>query len=167
VKQRGALLLLGAVLYGCTDSAAPAAGMFRAQLTGARVGTLSGPANAEQIFTEEFPELQFAIRMHAQRGDTIQALVIRCQGDQPPASGDYALDPSGETCIGSYSRMASTVEGGTIPLETAAASSGILTIGPSQPGQTVGTFTFSGALIVDSDSVGTLEASGTFSADLL
>jgi hypothetical protein len=141
--------------------------MFRAQLSGARVATLSGASNAGPIFSEESPEAQFAIRMFANRGDTIQALVLRCRGDQPPLPGDYPLGPSGDSCAGSYSRIVSTLEGGLIELERAAASSGVVTIGQSQPGQTAGTFRFRGVLIVEADSVGTLEATGTFSADQL
>ena len=167
MKPHGAGLLAWVVLSGCSDSVAPSPGMFRAQLTGARVATLSGPANAGPIFAEEFPELQFTIRMYAPRGDTIQAIVMRCRGDQPPASGDHALDSSGADCIGSYSRIVLTQEGGMILLESAAASSGSLTVRPSQEGQTAGTFTFTGILIVDSDSVGILKVSGEFSAELL
>ena len=36
---RSALFLAGAVLSGCSDPAAPAAGTFRAQLRGVRLGT--------------------------------------------------------------------------------------------------------------------------------
>jgi hypothetical protein len=48
-----------------------------------------------------------------------------------------------------------------------AASSGTLTIGPSDPGQTAGAFAFTGTLVIDADSVGTLQATGSFSADVL
>ena len=166
MKHLGALLLFGAALSGCSDSAAPSPGMFRAQLSGARVATLSGPSNAGPTFAEDFPELQFTIRMFAPLGDTIQALSIRCRGDQPLPSGEYALDPSGATCIGRYSRVLSTVEGGTTLLEIMTASSGRLTIAPSEAGQTVGTFAFSGTLTADADSVGVLDVSGAFSAEL-
>jgi hypothetical protein len=161
------LVLLAIALGGCSDSAAPAAGMFRAQLSGARVATLSGASNAETIFSEESPGPQYAIRMFAERGDTVQALVLRCPGDQPPLPGDYPLDSSGEGCPGAYSRVVSNLEDGTIVLERAAASSGGLTIRESQPGQTAGVFEFRGILVVEADSVGTLQATGTFSADQL
>lgn len=167
MNRRGVPLLLAVALGACSDAAAPAAGMFRAQLSGARVATLSGASNAETIFSEESPEPQYAIRMFAERGDTVQALVLRCRGDQPPLPGQYPLGPSGERCAGTYSRVVSTLEGGTIVLEFAAASSGVLTIRESQSGQTAGTFGFRGILVVEADSVGTLEATGTFSADQL
>ena len=104
--------------------------------------------------------------MFAPRGDTVEVLVIRCAGDQPPSAGEYPLDMSGESCIASYSLVLSTEDGATL-LETMAASSGMLTIGASEPGQTAGSFRFSGTLVGDSASVGTLQAVGVFSADLL
>jgi hypothetical protein len=166
VKRRKALLLLGAVLSGCSDPAEPAAGTFRAQLTGARSSTLSGPSNAEQIFTE-FPGPQFAIRMYALRGDTTEVLVLRCPGDQPPSAGEYPLDLSGENCGASYSRVLTTPDGGAILLESMSATSGTLSIGSPGAGQTAGSFGFSGTLVDDSAPVGTLHAAGAFSADLL
>jgi hypothetical protein len=166
VKQSCALLLAGAVLSACSGSTAPSPGTFRAQLTGARVASWSGPSNAGVASSVEFPDQQFAIRMFAPRGDTIQTLGIRCPGEQPPGSGAHTLNPTGADCVGSYSRIVSTLEGGTFVLEIMAASSGNLTIGPSPEGQTTGTFDFSGPLIVGSDSVGTLEVSGAFSAEL-
>jgi hypothetical protein len=160
-------LLLAVALGGCSDAASPQPGTFRAQLSGARAATLSGPSNAGTAFTEELPELQFAIRMFDERGDTVQALVLRCRGDQPPLPGEYPLNSSGEPCAGTYARGVSTPEGAIIELELAAASSGLLTIGQSQPGQIAGAFRFRGVLVVEADSVGTLEATGTFSADQL
>ena len=161
------LVLLPVALGGCSDSAAPAPGMFRAQLSGARVATLSGASNAEAIFSGESTEPQYAIRMFAERGDTVQALVLRCQGDQPPLPSEYPVDSSGEPCAGTYARVVSNLEDGVIELERAAASSGVVTIRESQPGQTAGAFQFRGILIVEADSVGTLGATGTFSADQL
>jgi len=161
------LFLVGAVLSGCSEAAAPGAGTFRAQLTGARMGSLSGVSNADQIFAEPFPGPQFAIRMYALRGDTTVVLGLSCPGDQPPTAGQYELDELGEHCIATYSRVLSTSEGGAIVLESMAASSGTLTIGPSDPGQTEGSFAFTGTLVIDADSVGTLRATGSFSADLL
>jgi hypothetical protein len=138
--------------------------MFRAQLTGARVAILSGSSNAAPSFTQEFPDLQFAIGMHALRGDTIQTLGIRCQGDQPPAPSVHTLDASGNDCIAGYSRVLSPSQGGAIVLESAAASSGTLTVETSQPGQLIGTFSFRGTMMVDADSVGILQVSGRFNA---
>ena len=166
MKQPRALLLLGVVLSSCSGPTVPAAGTFRAQLTGARSGTLSGPSNADRIFAAPFEELQFAIRMFAPRGDTVEVLVLRCAGDQPPSAGEYSLDLSGESCIATYSLVLSTEDGARL-LEAMTASSGKLTIGASEPGQTAGFFTFSGTLVADSDSVGTLRADGAFSADVL
>jgi hypothetical protein len=105
--------------------------------------------------------------MYALRGDTTVALGLRCPGDQAPSAGEYELDESGEHCVATYARIVSTSEGGEIVLESMAASSGRLTIGPSDPGQTEGSFGFSGTLISGADSVGALHVTGAFSADLL
>ncbi len=161
------LLLFGIALNGCSDSAGPSPGSFRAQLTGARAAILAGSSNAQRSFIVEFPDLQFAIGMYAPRGDTIQTLGIRCQGDQPPPPGVHQVDLSGEQCVAHYSRVLSTAEGGSIVLESAEAISGTLTIERSEPGQTAGSFSFLGTLVVGADSVGALRASGSFNADLL
>jgi hypothetical protein len=168
MNQPAARLLLGAVLLsGCSESAEPSPGMFRAQLEGVRVATLSGSSNAAPIFTEEFPEPRFTIRMFASQGDTVRAIVIGCPGEQSPPSGTYAVDPSGSSCVGSYSRSISTPEVGAIVLERMTASSGSVRISESGAGQTSGTFDFSGILVVGSDSLGTLDISGLFSALVL
>ena len=164
--RRRALFLVGAVLSGCSEPAAPAAGTFRAQLGGARLGTLSGVSNADHIFAEPFPGPQFAIRMYAVRGDTTVVLGLRCPGDQPPSAGKYQLDASGEHCVATYARILSMAEGGDAILESMS-TSGTLTIDPSDPGQTEGSFGFSGTLVSGADSVGSLHATGAFSADLL
>ena len=164
---RSALFLAGAVLSGCSDPAAPAAGTFRAQLRGVRLGTLSGFSNADRIFAEPFPGPQFAIRMYAVRGDTTIVLGLSCPGDQAPSAGKYQLDESGEHCVATYARIRSSAESGDAVLERMSASSGTLTIGPSDPGQTEGSFGFSGTLVSGADSVGSLHATGVFSADLL
>jgi hypothetical protein len=161
------LLLLVVALNGCSDSAGPSPGSFRSKLTGARVASLAGFSNAQRSFTVEFPDLQFAIGMYAPRGDTIQTLGIRCRGEQSPAPGVYRIDPSGEQCIANYSRTLSTAQGGAIVLESAEATSGTLIIGRSAPDQTAGSFSFSGTLLIGGDSAGILQASGSFSADLL
>jgi hypothetical protein len=165
-NQRALLLLLGIALNGCSDSEGPSPGMFQAQLTGARVASLSGSSNAARSFTQEFPDLQFAIGMYAPRGDTVQTLGIRCEGDQPPVLGVHTFDASEEDCIAGYSRVLSPSQGGVIVLESAEATSGTLTIETSQPGQLAGTFSFRGTMLVDADSVGILQVFGSFSANV-
>jgi hypothetical protein len=155
------------MLSGCSDSTAPAQGMFRAQLTGTRVANLSGSALAERNFAEDSPPgLHFVIRMHAPSGDTVHTIAIRCLGDDPPAAGAHTIDPAGEDCIAMYTRVLVTLEGGAVLLERADAAEGTVTIETSQ-GAPVGFFSFQGTLLENSDPVGTLTASGSFSADLL
>jgi hypothetical protein len=161
------LCLLGVALNGCSDATTPTAGMFHAQLTGVRIAGLSGSAIAERNFTEAFPDLHFVIRMDASRSDTVQTIGIRCLGDHPPALGSHTIDLAGATCVATYSRALTTSEPGTVGLERAEAVTGTLTIEASPAGQTAGSFTFRGTLRVDSDSVGILTASGSFSADPL
>jgi hypothetical protein len=125
---------------------------------------MSGVSNAGAIYTVEFPEARFAIRMFAEQGDTVRVITILCPGPEPPAPGTYAVTTSEPDCPGTYSRVVFPPEGGTIILEQASASSGSVTISTSSGDQTVGTFTFSGILVVGSDSVGTVAASGEFNA---
>jgi hypothetical protein len=165
MKTRTACSLSGAILIvGCSEGTGPSPGVFRAQLSGARVAAMSGASNAGVIYTVDFPDARFAIRMFAQRGDTVRVITILCPGEEPPAPGTYAVTASVSDCPGTYSRVVFPVEGGTIILEQASASSGSVTISASSGDQTVGTFTFTGILVVGTDSVGTVAASGEFSA---
>jgi hypothetical protein len=159
------LFLLGATVNGCSDATIPPQGMFQAQLTGPRIVGLSGSAIAERNFVEEFPDLHFVIRMHASRGDTLESIGIRCLGDEPPALGAHLIDLAGQECIATYARVLTASQPGTGVLGSADAVTGTLTIVASPAGQTAGTFTFRGTMLVDSDSVGVLMASGSFSAD--
>lgn len=141
--------------------------MFRAQLAGARIANLSGSALAERNFAEDSPPgLHFVIRMHAPRGDTVHTIAIRCLGDDPPAAGAHIIDPAGEDCIAMYTRVLVNREGGAVLLERADAAEGTVTIETSQ-GAPAGFFSFEGTLLENSDPVGTLTISGSFSADLL
>ena len=137
--------------------------MFQAQLSGARTANLFGPALAERNFTEEFPDLHFVIRMPAQRGDTIQTIAIRCLGDQPPPPGSHAIDPTGEACVATYSRVHLTSPAAV--LESADAETGTLTIETPKAGQLTGAFTFRGSMMVEGASAGIVILSGHFSAE--
>jgi hypothetical protein len=125
---------------------------------------MSGASNAGAIYTVDFPDARFAIRMFAEQGDTVGVITILCPGQEPPAPGTYAVTASESDCPGTYSRVLFPPEGGAVILEQASASSGSLTISTSSGDQTAGTFSFSGILVVGSDSVGTVTASGEFSA---
>ena len=165
MKTPTACSIFGAVIIaGCSEGTAPSPGTFQAQLSGARMAALSGASNAGTIYTVDFPDARFAIRMFAEPGDTVRVITILCPGQEPPAPGTYAVTALESDCPGTYTRAVFPPEGGTIILEQASASSGSVRIITSSGDQTAGTFTFSGILVVGSDSVGTVTASGEFSA---
>jgi hypothetical protein len=165
MNTRAVCMLLGAsVMLGCSDATGPAPGTFRAGLSGALSLGLSGASNAGLIYTEEVPYAQFAIRMYAGQGDNILAIALVCPGEGSPAPGKYPVSSSQGDCVGSYSRIVSTLEDGTLVREHVSASSGSLTISRSTESETAGTFNFKGVLVLGSDSVGTVAASGSFSA---
>jgi hypothetical protein len=159
------LLALGVVVVGCSDATSPPPNAFQAQLTGARTGGVSGVAIAERSFTEQFPDLHFVIRMPASRGDTLATIGIRCLGDQPPVPGSHTIDLAGQECVATYSRVLLSSQ--PVVIERADAAMGTLAIDPATPAQTAGTFTFSGTMLVDGDSVGVVRVSGRFSAALM
>jgi hypothetical protein len=164
--RRGFVLCAVLLLGGCSDPPDLDPGTFRAQLSGALTGSLSGPSNASTVFIEPFPGPRFSIRMFAaQQGDTVRGLSVHCAGDAPPAPGTYEITAAGAQCAAGYVRLVSSLENGTTVLERAEASSGQLTISESGGGQVAGTFGWSGTLLVGSDPGGTLSASGSFSAD--
>jgi hypothetical protein len=168
MKIRVAHLLSGAALaLGCSDATAPADGAFRARLAGARVLALAGSSNARAFSTEEFPDERFHVSMFAAQGDTLRTIGIHCPGHDVPAPGTYTVNASRSQCMGGYSRMVSTLQAGTTVLEQVTATSGQVTFTAASAGQAVGTFGFSGVLVVGTDSVGTVAASGSFNAEVL
>jgi hypothetical protein len=169
MKMRVAHLIAGAALVlGCSDAiTSPAAGSFRARLGGARMLALLGPSNARPFFTEDSPTERFGISMFSPQGDTLRTIGIQCPGHEVPAAGTYTVDASGSQCMGGYSRIVSTSQAGTVVLEQARAASGRVTFTAADAGQAAGTFELSGVLVEGTDSVGTLDVSGAFSADLL
>ena len=165
MTHRTACLVAGATfLFACSDGTGPPSGTFRAQLSGAHVATLSGPSNARAFATEESPDPRFAINMFAPQGDTIRSLSVDCPGQEPPAPGTYSVGESESDCHGSYGRLLSTLENGTIIFERLSASSGVVRISAVEQGLTTGTFRFSGTLIVGESPAGVMGASGSFSA---
>jgi hypothetical protein len=160
-------LFCGTILMiGCSDATAPAPGMFQARLSGARVASMSGVSNGRAGFTEE-AGAQFGIGMFALERDTARSISISWPGDQPPAPGTYALNGSGSECSGGYTRSFSSFETGTTFLEQLSASSGRVIVSSSSGGQVMGTFIFTGILVAGSDSVGSVTASGAFSAEVI
>ncbi len=65
-----------------------------------------------------------------------------------------------------YTRVLMTLEGGAVLLERVDGAAGTVTIETSQ-GAPAGFFSFRGTLLGNTNPVGTLTASGSFSADLL
>jgi hypothetical protein len=166
VTRHGFISLLFALtLSGCSDSAAPTPSAFSAQLSGARAAPLGGVAIAEVSFVEEYPDHRFVIRMHASTGDTLHTIALRCRGDEPPEPGSHTLNPSGDDCLGTYSRLFQPIQGSVILLDGAEAASGQVTVGPPEADQVPGAFSFSGHLVQDGDTLGTVQVSGSFSAE--
>ena len=165
MTHRTACLVAGATLWSaCSDGTGPSAGTFRAQLRGAHVAALSGTSNARAFATEESPDPRFTISMFAPQGDTIRLLSVGCPGEQPPEPGTYDIGESESDCHGSYVRLLSTLEDGTIIFERLSVSSGAVRISAVEQGQTAGTFDFSGTLVVGESPAGVMGASGSFSA---
>jgi hypothetical protein len=165
MTHRIARLVAGAtLLFACSDGTGPSSGTFRAQLSGALVAALSGPSNARAFTTEESADPRFAISMFAPQGDTIRSLSVDCPGQEPPEPGTYSVGESESACHGSYVRLLSTLENGTIIFERLSASSGVVRISAVEQGLTTGTFQFSGTLVVGESPAGTMGASGSFSA---
>jgi len=128
------------------------------------VATLSGASNARAFSTEASPDPRFVISMFAPQGDTIRFLSVGCPGQEPPEPGTYSVGESESVCHGSYVRLLSTLENGTIIFERLSASSGLVRISAVEQGLTTGAFDFSGTLVVGESPAGVMGASGSFSA---
>ena len=165
MTHRTARIIAGATfLFACSDGTGPSPGTFRAQLSGAHVAALSGPSNARAFATEESPDPRFVINMFAPQGDTIRFLSVGCPGQEPPEPGTYSVGESASACHGSYVRLLSTLENGTIIFERLSASSGVVRISAVEQGLTTGSFDFSATLVVGESPAGVMGASGSFSA---
>ena len=167
MRPRSPVTLLLPLLLACSEPPELTPGTFRAGLNGALTASLSGSALGEDIFTEEFPQPLFAIRMLAENGDTGRMVSIRCAGAGPLPPGNYPITPAVTPCAGGYLRFVSSLEEGTTVLESMQASSGSLTIVAGPAGQSIGRFSLRGPLVVGVESAGDLSVSGTFDADVL
>ncbi|MGH3846388.1 MAG: hypothetical protein ACRDS0_33975, partial [Pseudonocardiaceae bacterium] len=157
-----ALVLL---LPGCsgTEPDGVDAGSFRARLAGAAAGSLAGPSSAGVVYTEETPDGLFTIRMYQPEGSVTRAITVGCPGMAAPAPGSHSLDPAVEGCVGRYTRF--TLEPTLELLEEVEATEGTVRLQQqSADGRMVGTFEFSGVLVRGTDSLGAVQASGSFNA---
>jgi hypothetical protein len=156
------LVLLAPLLAACSEPSEIDAGTFQAHLTGATSGTLSGSSAAGVVYTEDRPDGSFTIRMLAVEGGVRRVVVLTCPGLSAPGPGSHSLDPAEGGCTGRYSRF--TLDSTLQVLEEAESSGGTVRVQESSPDRTVGSFDFRGELVRGTDSLGTVQASGNFSA---
>jgi hypothetical protein len=156
-----ALVLL---LPGCSEPTGIDAGSFQARLVGAAAGSLAGSSSAGVIYAEEFPNGQFTIRMYQVEGTAVtRSITVGCPGMTAPPPGPHSLDPAVEGCIGRYTRL--DLDSTIVVLEEAESTEGTVRLQQqSADGRMVGTFEFSGVLVQGKDSLGTVQASGSFNA---
>jgi hypothetical protein len=164
--HRRAALACSAFLFaiGCSDGTEPLTGpssVFGARLTGVRSGTLSGSAEAEEIFIETGSA--FVVRMFAESGNAGRFVSLQCPGDTAPTPGTYAVGPGGN-CLARYVLLTSTPGPGSEVTEFAEADGGSVTISVSNQEEVDGTFSFHGTLVEGSDTVGIISVAGSFRA---
>jgi hypothetical protein len=138
------------------------AGSFRARLAGAAAGSLAGPSSAGVVYTEETPDGLFTIRMYQVEGSVTRSITVGCPGMAAPPAGSHSLDPTVEGCVGRYTRF--TLEPTFEVVEEVESTDGTVRLQQSVDTRTVGTFDFSGVLVRGADSLGTVQASGSFNA---
>lgn len=153
--------VLALIVTGCTGTEPDHAGTFTAHLTGAATLTLSGPANAVVVYTTDTPDGQFTIGMFKVEDGITRAITIACPSQLPPPVGSHSLAPEDGDCSGRYSRF--TLEPLAI-LEEAVSTGGSAQLQRSEEAGATGTFSFSGLLMRGTESVGQLQASGSFNA---
>jgi hypothetical protein len=161
-KRLPYLVALVVLLPGCSEPEELDAGTFQARLAGATAASLAGESSAGLVFTEETPDGQFTIRMVQAEGSVSRLIIVACSGTTAPPPGSHALDPNVEGCIGRYTRF--TLEPSLEILEEVESTEGTVRLQQSSDTRTAGTFEFSGVLVRGADSLGTVQASGSFNA---
>jgi hypothetical protein len=154
-----ALVLL---LPGCSEPGEIDAGSFQARLAGAAAGSLAGPSGAGVVYSDETPDGQFTVRMYQVEGGITRSITVGCRGMAAPPAGSHSLDPAVEGCVGRYTRFA--LEPTFEVLGEVESTEGTVRLQQPADTRTVGTFEFSGVLVRGADSVGTVQASGSFNA---
>jgi len=161
MKRRSFQLILVLATAGCSGTEPNDHGTFEARLTGVASLQFTGESQAGVVYTEVNPEGQFTISMFSNEGNVTRSITIGCLGLEAPSSGSHSLAPVVERCVGRYSRF--TLEPLMI-VEEAESSEGTLFVRRADETGTEGTFSFSGILVQGTDSLGSVQASGSFSA---
>jgi hypothetical protein len=154
-------LILALAAAGCSGTEPSDPGTFVAHLTGAASLQLLGESHAGLVYTEDKPDGQYTISMFSNAGNVTQSLSISCEGVEDLSLGSHSLAPAVERCAGRYTSL--TLEPLAI-IEEAESSQGTLFVRRADETTIEGTFSFSGILVRGTDSLGNVQASGSFSA---
>ncbi len=158
VRPLGALSLL-VILPGCSENNELDPGTFTGRLSGAVTETLSGPAVAGVVFSEQ--GVSFTINLR-DPGEEFVFLTVYCPGEEAPAPGNHALGTAESDCSASYRR---TVDDPFPTVEQADAVSGSLVVRESGRGVIAGSLDFTGPLVAGEAQEGDLNVSATFVAE--
>jgi hypothetical protein len=161
LMKRTVKLVLVLAAAGCSGTEPSDPGTFVAHLTGAASQQLTGESHAGVVYTEDNPEGQFTISMFHNEGNVTRSISITCVGLAAPSPGSHSLTPVVERCVGRYTRF--TLNPFTT-IEAMESSEGTLLVRRSDETGVEGTFSFSGILVQGTDSLGSVEASGSFNA---
>jgi hypothetical protein len=157
-------VLIAAVTFtACGDDpAGPASGRFNATMRGARDERFEGTSYAARVFSEAWPTGRFSLVMSASAASPGRPIVISCPEQQLESAGARPLAASLEGCRGTYHLLGATPD--DPPVEEVISTQGTVRVTTFTASAVVGSFDFTGPLLVRGVAAGSVTISGAFNA---
>jgi hypothetical protein len=145
------------------DPTGPAAGMFTANVTGARTLQLTGTSFTQLIYTEARPQGSYTITMSNPVGSQTRLVLIDCPDTEFFQVRTYTLTAEENACHGSY-RLIDSGAGGPTLIEQFISITGMLTVTSVTATAVEGSFQFTGDLSAEGQANSPVTVSGVFNS---
>jgi hypothetical protein len=164
MQYRNLVIVALAVVAACDkDPTGPAAGMFTANVTGARTLQLAGMSFTGLVYTEARPQGSYTITMSNPVGMQTRLVLIDCPDTQFFQVRTYTLTADENACYGYY-RLIDMGAGGPAIVEQFISITGTLTVKEVTTTAVKGSFQFTGDLSPDGQSNAPVTAAGVFNS---
>lgn len=158
-----AMIALALVAACDKDPTGPAAGMFTANVTGARTLQLAGVSHTQLVYTEMRPQGSYTISMFSPVGSQTRLVLIDCPDTEFFQVRAYTLTADENACHGYY-RLIDIGAGGPTLIEQFISITGTLTIRSVTATAVEGSFQFTGDLSAEGQANSPVTVSGVFNS---
>ena len=164
MQYRTLVIVALALVAACEkDPTGPAAGMFTANVTGARTLQLAGTSFTGLVYTEARPQGSYTITMSQPVGGQTRLVLIACPSTQFFEVRTYTLTANENACHGYY-RLIDIGAGGPTLIEEFISITGTLTVTSVTSTAVQGSFQFTGDLSDDGQANSPVTAAGVFNS---